>query len=104
MKRIDKSRKGALTSRTSMKSTEKAVQKSPDKEYYAEVHNDYYDESDHFWRIDAWKTSDDDEPGKVIAVIHDPSGDVYYIEPEAMFSPLAQEAVKQRIESIKNNL
>ena len=53
MKRIDKSRKGTLKSRTSMKSPEKAVQKSPDKEYYAEVHNDYYDESDHFWRIDA---------------------------------------------------
>ncbi len=36
------------------------------KESYAEVHNDYFDESDHFWRIDAWKTSDDDETGKVI--------------------------------------
>ena len=79
-------------------------QKPTGKEYYGEVRNDYYDESDHFWRIDAWKTSDDNETGKVVAVIHDPSGDVYYIEPEATFSPLAQEAIKQRVESIKNNL
>lgn len=72
------------------------------KESYAEVHNDYFDESDHFWRIDAWKTSDDDETGKVVAVIHDPSGDIYYVEPEARFSPMVQEAIKQRVETIRN--
>lgn len=75
-----------------------------DKEYYSEVRNDYYDEEDHFYRIDAWKTGDDNEDGKVIAVVHYPSADVYYIEPEAMSSPMAQEAIKERVEAIKLEL
>jgi len=69
------------------------------KEFYGEVRCDYYD-GDGFFTVDAWRTANDDEEGKVIAVIHT-SGDVYYIEPEARISPMAQEVIKDMVEKIK---
>ena len=69
------------------------------KEFYSEVRCDYYD-GDGFFTVDAWRTANDDEEVKVIAVIHS-SGDVYYIEPEARISPMAQEVIKDMVEKIK---
>ena len=71
------------------------------QEIYSEVRCDYNNDQG-FWTVDAWRNPEDEE-GKVIAVINDKTGDVYYCEPEAhMFSPLAQEVIKQKVEEIKS--
>lgn len=44
---------------------------------YSEVKIDHFDDVDNVWCVDAWKTSDDDEEGEVIAKI---DGDTYAIE------------------------
>ena len=71
------------------------------KEFYSEVRCDYRD-PEGFFCVDAWRTGDDNEEGKVIAVIHCDEGDTYYIEPEARISPMAQEVIKDMVEKIKN--
>ena len=70
------------------------------RETYSEVCCDYIND-ENFWCVDAWKTGDDDEEGKVVAVIHEKYGDVFYIEPEAMFSPKAQEVIKSFVNEIR---
>ena len=72
------------------------------KEYYAEVRCDYLDDQN-YWCVDAWETSDGDEDGRVIAVIHNPDGDVYYKEVEAMISPMAQEVIKAKIDELRSD-
>ena len=69
------------------------------REVYAEVKCDY-NNGDGFWCVDAWRSKDDNEEGKVIAAIHE-RGNVFYIEPEARFSPLAQEAINAKLAEIK---
>lgn len=59
---------------------------------YAEVRTDY--NADGFTCIDAWRTDDDNEEGRTVAVVHE-SGDVYYNEPEARRSQMVTEAVAQ---------
>jgi hypothetical protein len=59
-----------------------------------EVRNDYRDEAAHFTTIDAWRTGDDDEEGKVVAVVHD-SGDYWYIDPDAINDPMVEQAIKE---------
>ena len=71
------------------------------RESYAEVKCDY-NNGEGFWCVDAWRTGNDDEEGRVIAVVHD-SGDVFYIEPEGRFSPLAQEVINAKVKEIKVN-
>ena len=73
------------------------------KEIYAEVRCDYNDGKG-FWTVDAWTNPDptDDESGAVIAVIHDTTGQVYYTDTRAIYSPLAQEAIKQKVDEIHN--
>lgn len=70
------------------------------RETYSEVCCDYIND-ENFWCVDAWKTGDDDEEGKVVAVIHEKYGDVFYIEPEASFSPKAQEVIKSFVNEIR---
>lgn len=72
------------------------------KEIYSEVRCDCLND-ENFWSIDAWRTSDDNEEGKVVAVIHDKSGDVYYIEPEARFSPRVKEVIDSMVDEIRSN-
>lgn len=67
---------------------------------YAEVRNDYFDETDNFWRIDAWETDDDNEDGKVVAYVHT-SGDAVICEPKARNSALVKEAIKELQQRIK---
>lgn len=64
------------------------------KTKYCEVRNDYYDESAHFTTIDAWKSDDDMEEGKVVAVVHD-SGDYWYTDSEAINDPMVEQAIKE---------
>ena len=69
------------------------------KKIYAEVRCDFHDDDAHFTTIDAWMTEDDNEEGKVVAVVHD-SGDVWYIEPDARLD----EGVANAILEVKNRL
>ena len=72
------------------------------KEYYTEVRCDYLDEQDNYWMVDAWDSDDENAEGRVIAVIHNPDGDIYYCEVEARLSPMAQEVIKAKIDELKN--
>ena len=56
-----------------------------------------YNNGEGFWCVDAWKTSDENEEGKVIAVIDETSKNVYYIEPLARTDVYAQEVIKEKI-------
>ena len=70
------------------------------KEFYSEVKCDY-NNNEGFWCVDAWRTGSGDEEGKVVAVINDTTGDVFYCEPEARLSPMVSEVVKQMAGPIK---
>lgn len=69
-------------------------------EYYETVQCTYND-GDGFWTVDAWRTQDEDEQGKVIAVIHEKTADVYFIESEARISPKAKKAIEDKVSEIK---
>ena len=71
------------------------------REFYTEVRCDYLDEEEHYWCVDAWDSADDNAEGRVVAVIHDPDGDIFYCEPEARISPLAQEVIKEKIAELR---
>lgn len=70
------------------------------KEKFSEVRCDYYNAQDNYWRVDAWETPDDDEGGKVIAVINGTTGDVFHLEPY-LNSPLADEVIAAKVKEIK---
>ena len=72
------------------------------KEMYAEVRCDY-NNGEGFWTVDAWTDPDPtaDENGSVVAVIHDTTGQVYYTDPCARYSPLAQEVIAEKVASIR---
>jgi hypothetical protein len=72
------------------------------KESYTEVRCDYLDEEEHYWCVDAWDSNEPDAQGRVIAVIHDPDGDIHYCEVEARLSPMAQEVIKAKIAELKS--
>jgi hypothetical protein len=71
-----------------------------EKERYFEVYCTY-NNGEGFWCVDAYFSEDPDEYGKVIAVIHEKSGDVYYIDALARTSKLAQEVIKAKVAEIK---
>lgn len=70
------------------------------KSRWQEIENNYHDESDGFYRIDAWRTTNDDEEGKVIAVIDDTSGNVYCIDKLAEIDDFAQKMITERRNAI----
>ena len=72
------------------------------KEIYSQVRNDY-NNGEGFYTIDAWKTGNPDEEGKVVAVIEENSGNVYYIDAIARNSKMVQDAIKERINLIFEN-
>ncbi len=51
------------------------------------------DEETHFWNVDAWQTDDDNEEGKVIAMIDDLTGRVIYLDPDARTDKMVQEVI-----------
>lgn len=69
------------------------------RDYYSEVRCDYND-GNGYWTVDAWKNGNDDEEGKVIAVINDTTADVYYIEVEARLSAMVKEIVDAKVKEI----
>lgn len=68
---------------------------------WAEIRTDYINEMDDFLRVDAWKTDDDGEEGKVIAYIDTLSGRVLYVDPAAITDEYAQEEIKEASERYK---
>ena len=60
---------------------------------WAEIRCNYMDEEDRFWRVDAWKTDNDNEEGHVIAYIDDITGRVLYTDPLARVDTTAQEII-----------
>ena len=68
---------------------------------YKEVRCDYYDEWSHFWKVDAWKTDDDDEPGFVVAVIND-AGGVHYCDPDAQLCTKVVECIKEKLAEMES--
>ena len=68
-----------------------AVRKWENDECYAEVRDDYVDESAEVQYIDAWKSADDEMAGISACVII--NGIPYYRNCEAMSSPMVAEAV-----------
>lgn len=72
------------------------------KEFFAEVKCDY-NNTEGFWTVDAWKTSDDNEEGTVIAAIHETTGDVFYADALARISPKAQAVITAKVQEIKSS-
>lgn len=70
------------------------------KEYFSEVRCDYIN-GEGFWTVDAWLSSDPDAEGEVIAAIHSKTGDVFYSNTDARISPKAQEAIKEKVDYIR---
>ena len=69
---------------------------------WGEIRCDYLCEDDGFWRVDAWKTSDDNEEGKVIAYIDDLTFRVLYVDPRAMTDDYAQEVINDKIANLQD--
>lgn len=67
-----------------------------EKSLFSEVRCDYIDESDGFWRVDAWKTDDDNEEGKVIALIDSLTARVVYVDNVARMDPLVDEVIAEK--------
>ena len=72
------------------------------EEQFTEVRCDFYNEKG-YWTVDAWESPDENAEGKVIAVINDKTGDVYYTEPY-LYSPLADEVIAAKVKEIKATL
>lgn len=69
-------------------------------EKYCEVRCNYNDGKG-FWTVDAWTSPEPDADGKVIAHIHEMTGQVAYADPDARFSPLAQQVIAEKVASIR---
>lgn len=82
------------------------------KSLWAEIKNDYTDESkeDGILKatyIDAWKTGDDDEEGKVIAKVILTEGYeiiVVYIDNCARYDEVAQEKISEAVDELKKEI
>ena len=81
---------------------EAVLKESP---HWAEVVCDYIDESDGFWRVDAFPTGENiwghEEEGTVIAYIDDLSGRVLYNDPFARTDSMAQAVIQEKIDECK---
>lgn len=71
------------------------------KPVWAEIRCDYEDDKEGFWYVDAWKTDDDNEEGRVIANIDALSGRVIYRDSLAMIDANAQEIIKAKVEECR---
>lgn len=80
-------------------SKELKVKKESD---YAEVRIDFYDEIDNVWCVDAWKSSNDNEEGKVVAKISD-KGKVTYLDRDAERDPLVRETIENFLKDMEKD-
>lgn len=75
------------------------------KRIYSEVRCDYYNSVHNFWTVDAWMGPDEnDEEGKVVAVINGTTGDVWYCDPDARIDSAVDELIKAKVKEIRNPL
>lgn len=61
-----------------------------------------YNNEEGFWCVDAWKTSNPNEGGRIVAFIHEKTGQVAYADPDARLSPRAQEVIRAKVAEIVN--
>lgn len=69
---------------------------------YKEVRCTYYDEYAHYWHVDAWKTDDDNESGRTVAVIND-AGGVFYADPDAQLCTMVVECINEKLREIEED-
>lgn len=69
---------------------------------WREIRNNYCDEEEGKVYIDAWKTSNGNEEGKVIAKVNYKTKEIEYLNEEAKTDEYAQEVIKEVLDSIDN--
>ncbi len=76
------------------------------KSHWTEIRCDYIceDSDDQFWRVDAWRTDDENEVGEVIAYIDDLTARVIYCEAIARIDKSAQEIIAEKVDEIQKRL
>lgn len=69
---------------------------------WAEIRNDFCNEDEGKVYIDAWKTCNDNEEGKVIAKIDYKTKEIEYLNDAAKTDKYAQEVINEILEDIDN--
>jgi len=69
---------------------------------WREIRNDYCDEEESKVYIDAWKTSNGNEEGKVIAKVDYKTKEIEYLNEAAKTDEYAQEVIKEVLDGIDN--
>lgn len=69
---------------------------------WKEIRNDYCNEEEDKVYIDAWKTSNGNEEGKVIAKVDYKTKEIEYLNNSARTDEYAQEIIKETLECIDN--
>ena len=70
---------------------------------WAEIRNDYYDDTEHKVCIDAWETEyDDDEEETVIAKVNYKTKEVEYLDNDARTDTYAQEIINETLKQIND--
>jgi len=67
---------------------------------FGEVRCDYFDDYDRNWLVDAWRTSEDDEEGVVVAKINPDTLEVTYTDREYAKDKLVKETVADKLKEI----
>ena len=71
------------------------------KRNWKEIRNDYVNKEENAIYIDAWKTGNDNEDGKVIAKIDCDTKEVTYLDEKAKTDEYAQEMIQEAIDSLE---
>lgn len=66
-----------------------------------EVRNSYYDEESNYYTIDAW--FNEEEEGKVIAVVNGTTSDVWFIDNQYRTDPMVIDAINELKSRIEKN-
>lgn len=70
---------------------------------WSEIRIDYIDEEDEFWRVDAWETDNENEEGKVIALIDNRDEHrIVYLNPLARVDEYVKEEISFFVGKLKN--
>lgn len=69
---------------------------------WAEIRNDYCDEEEEKVYIDAWKTCNDNEEGKIIAKVDYKTKEIQYLNEAAKTDDYAQEVIIETLNRIDN--
>ena len=67
---------------------------------FGEVRCDYFDDYDGNWLVDAWRTSEDDEEGVVVAKINPDTFEVTYTDRDYAKDKLVKETVASKLKEI----